>query len=453
MSFIADKQTLQDLNLLGKYKQNSIYSLFNKVKTSGGERLLEEMFNHPLTEALAINHRSSIFKYFQVRNLQFPFQRDTFNVVENYLSMAAAGNPVVSIVSLFTKKISGPLLRDDQFQIIHNEVLTSIDALNTLRIFLNILPEEIGNPFWEQLKISKAILSDERLSWLSKWEREEHLSVLKLAKYDHLLRHTFRKEMAMLLEIVYQLDIYISVSNIARVSKFSYAVALPKDKNEYYTKALRHPGIENAVANPLSFNTTRNLLFLTGVNMAGKSTFMKAFGISIYLAHMGFPVAADEMIFSVKDGLYSSINVPDNLNLGLSHFYAEVLRVKKVAVEVASGKNLLVIFDELFKGTNVMDAYDATLAVTGSFSKYRGCFFIISTHIIEVGAALKEKFNNLNFAYLPTTIKEGKPKYTYQLEDGITTDRQGMKIIENEGILELIHAGMQSAESVSHKKK
>jgi len=48
-------------------------------------------------------------------------------------------------------------------------------------------------------------------------------------------------------------------------------------------------------------------------------------------------------------------------------------------------KDLIVIFDELFKGTNVKDAYDATLAVTEAFSKYRNCFFIISTHIIEVG--------------------------------------------------------------------
>ena len=449
MSFIADKQTLQDLNLLGKYKQNSIYNLFNKVKTSGGERLLEKMFNHPLTDPGAINSRSSIFKYFQDINREFPFQQETFKVTENYLSMRTSGNMIGSITGIFSKKISGSLLHDDQFQVIEHEVRTSIGALSTLRSFLNTLAEEKDSPFREQLRIAKAIFSDARLGWLSEWKDTKHLSVFKLAKYDRLLRHTFKKEMAQLLEIIYQLDVYIGVSHIARIKKFSYALALPKEKNEYYTIGLRHPALENAVGNPLSFNMTRNLLFLTGVNMAGKSTFMKAFGISIYMAHMGFPVAAEEMVFSVKDGLYSSINVPDNLNLGLSHFYAEVLRVKKVAIEVASGKDLLIIFDELFKGTNVMDAFDATLAVTGSFSKYRNCFFIISTHITEVGAALKEKFNNVNFACLPAIVKEGIPKYTYQLEEGITTDRQGMKIIENEGIIQLIRTERYPAKSVS----
>jgi len=60
------------------------------------------------------------------------------------------------------------------------------------------------------------------------------------------------------------------------------------------------------------------MLFLTGANMAGKSTLMKAFGIAVYLAHMGFPVAAAGMNFSVMDGLFSSIDVPDDLNMGYS---------------------------------------------------------------------------------------------------------------------------------------
>ncbi len=81
-----------------------------------------------------------------------------------------------------------------------------------------------------------------------------------------------------------------------------------------------------------------NLVFLTGANMAGKSTFMKSFGVAVYLAHMGFPVGAEEMVFSVQDGMYTSINVPDNLDAGFSHFYAEVLRVKRAAEEVSQGK-------------------------------------------------------------------------------------------------------------------
>jgi DNA mismatch repair ATPase MutS len=194
----------------------------------------------------------------------------------------------------------------------------------------------------------------------------------------------------------------------------------------------------------MAFSGDSNVLFLTGANMAGKSTLMKSFGIAVYLAHMGFPVAAAEMEFSVREGLYSSINVPDDLSLGYSHFFAEVLRVKKVAEAVSAGRNLVVIFDELFKGTNVKDAYDATLSVTEALAAYSRCWFVISTHIIEVGETLRQRSDNLQFAYLPTVMDGATPRYPYILEKGITNDRHGMLIIGNEGILDMLTVKTQS---------
>jgi DNA mismatch repair protein MutS len=208
--------------------------------------------------------------------------------------------------------------------------------------------------------------------------------------------------------------------------------------NIVWIEGLKHPAVSHAVGNSIMLEKNTNMLFLTGANMAGKSTFMKAFGVSVYLAHMGFPVAATEMAFSVRDGLFSSINVADDLSQGHSHFYAEVLRVKKVAQAVSEGKRLVVLFDELFKGTNVKDAYDGTLAVTDAFSRYRRCAFIISTHIVEAGEALRKRRDNLRFAYLPTVLENGRPRYPYILQEGIAADRVGMMIIENEGIIDII---------------
>ena len=110
----------------------------------------------------------------------------------------------------------------------------------------------------------------------------------------------------------------------------------------------------------------------------------------------------------------------------------------QAAEAAASGKRLLLMFDELFKGTNVKDAYDGTLAVTDGFAGYRECLFIISTHIIEVAEALKAH-NNIRFVYMPTIMDGAHPRYTYKLQEGITEDRQGMMIIRNEGILELLN--------------
>jgi DNA mismatch repair ATPase MutS len=216
---------------------------------------------------------------------------------------------------------------------------------------------------------------------------------------------------------------------------------MEREAHTIVLKGLYHPALAHPVSNSIHITPENNIVFLTGANMAGKSTFMKSFGIAMYLGHMGFPVAAAEMSFSVLDGLFTTINLADNLGMGASHFYAEVLRVKKVAEELNRGRNLLVIFDELFRGTNVKDAYEATIAITAAFACRRNSIFIISTHIIEAGEVLRQRCDNIGFLFLPTRMEGTKPVYTYQLERGITDDRHGMVIIRNEGILDILEHG------------
>jgi len=432
MSFIADKQTLDDLNLLGKFRPNSVYGIFNKVKTAGGERLLDNLFHHPLTDFDAINKRSALFRYFQDKKLAFPVSQEQFSLVENYLESDAGSNAVAVFAGMLRKKITGALLRDEQYDTLQTGLEATINALQAIKKLFSMLDIDLVQP-------ARDILESSRLLWLNEVYDVQHLPFIKAVQYDYQLRCVLRREMETVLETLYQLDVYMAVSDVAREKEFSYARALPASQNGFRATAIRHPGLHKAVANPLSFTINRNVLFLTGANMAGKSTFMKSFGIAVYLAHMGFPVAAGDMEFSVRDGLYSSINVPDNIQLGYSHFYAEVLRVKTVAEAVSSGKNMVVIFDELFKGTNVKDAYDATLAVTAAFAQYRNCVFIISTHIIEVGEALRNR-PNLQFSYLPTVMEGHTPRYTYRLTEGITNDRHGMIIIGNEKIIDIIKA-------------
>lgn len=436
MSFIADKQTLEDLNLLGKFKQHSIFSLFNTVKTSGGEKLLMEMFKAPLTDHKAINSRSAIFKYFQGKQLSFPFSNNQFSAMDDYLSDTGGNNYVAALMNIGKKKLLGALVRDEKYKNTQESLQQSIALLNSGKTFIGQIANDKDHPFYNELLAIKTILDDPKLDWLPAAQNTQ-LSLTQTAQYDHLLRSKMQADLLKVMETFYKLDVYIAIANLAQAKGFYYANALPNDADLFTSTALRHPGIDKAVANPVSFSQTSNMIFLTGANMAGKSTFMKSFGINVYLAHMGFPVAAENMEFSVKDGIYSSINVPDNLNMGYSHFYAEVLRVKNVAEEVSSGKSLVVIFDELFKGTNVKDAYDATLAVTTAFSEYDNCLFIISTHIIEAGEVLQEK-ENIQMQYLPTIMNGNVPTYPYKLQAGISSDRHGMMIIENEGILEML---------------
>lgn len=437
MSFTTDQQTRDDLNLTGKYKSGSIFSFFNQVKTGGGEKLLESMFSSPLTDAGLINQRSRIFSYFQQGDIAFPLNRKQVDLMETYLAEAGSSKQLVTYLGNFKKQVLASTVRDEQYARMQAGVSATMAILKTCRNFFLQLDDVAKGAAVYGFEIQQAIsiFSLAQMAWIT--QDEPQMTFLKWSKYDHLLKHTLKKELSSLIHAIYHLDVYITVAKVGRAKGFTYAEALEKEQNLFVAEALAHPTLTLAVGNAISFDQGENVIFLTGANMAGKSTLMKTIGISLYLAQMGFPIAARSMKFSVKDGLYSSINVPDNLNMGLSHFYAEVLRVKKVAEEVSSGKAFLVIFDELFKGTNVKDAYDATLAVTQAFSAYAKCSFVISTHIIEVGTALKDN-DRIQFLYLPTVMEANIPRYTYQLQQGITADRQGMIIIENEGILELL---------------
>lgn len=437
MSFFIDKQTLEELNLLGKYRTGSIFHLFNHVKTRGGEKMLDDMFHHPLTDIHAINTRTDIFRFFQALNIPFPFDEQQIINMREYLDTSPGSNRLAAFVGTFTQKCLANLTRDERYKKKVQGLQSTIGVLHHCTAFLQALPGE--GPFAHKIKEMRSLLEEPMLKTLAATDIYQTLSLTALAHYDYLLKSAYAAKMEAVLRFIYEIDVYIAVSKVAAKRGFNYARALPKETNILAAENLTHPALANAVGNHLTMDEHSNVLFLTGANMAGKSTLMKSVAIAVYLAHMGFPVAATKLDFSIREGLYTSINVADNIGLGYSHFYAEVMRVKQAAEATASGKRLFLLFDELFKGTNVKDAYDGTLAVTEAFSDYQHCLFVVSTHIIEVGEALKGN-KHIRFSYMPTIMEGSIPKYTYQLKEGITADRQGMMIIRNEGILDLIYS-------------
>ena len=439
MSFYIDTQTLEEMNLLGKFRQGSVYNMFNQVRTRGGELLLERMFHNPLTNEVAINERTGILQFFQQSRLVFPFDVQEISAMREYLDSGTGNNALATLGGTVVKKLLAGLTRDERYKKMVQGLQATIGTLN--RCWLYVEQIQATGAWSDRVLFVKKLFADERIARLRDIDIYKDIPVQTLAQYDHLLKQPLHEAMEQLLSFVYEVDVYIAVSDVAHTRGFTYAKAYPAERNILHATGLYHPALKQAVGNSITMEQQKNVLFLTGANMAGKSTLMKAVGIGVYLAHMGFPVAALNMWFSVRDGLYTSINVADNISLGYSHFYAEVVRVKQVAEAVAGGKRLMVMFDELFKGTNVKDAFDGTLAVTEAFAGYTDCLFIVSTHIIEVGGELK-KLPNIHCVYMPTIMEGNYPRYTYQLQEGITEDRQGMLIIQNEGILELIESDL-----------
>ncbi len=90
MNFTIDRQSLDELNLMGKFRSGSVYFLFNKVKTRGGEQLLDQLFSTPLTDEQAINQRVAMFRFFQQAGLEFPFDPGQVGLMREYIDAAGS---------------------------------------------------------------------------------------------------------------------------------------------------------------------------------------------------------------------------------------------------------------------------------------------------------------------------------------------------------------------------
>lgn len=437
--FVTDQQTLDDLNLTGKYKHKSAFSLFNETVTAGGEQLLEQYFREPLTTADAINERAGLFAFFSRQDCRFPIDRDLFATMSNYLRTARAGSGVLRYRGVL-RRLRFLIGEREPYQVAFDGLTATLKGLALLRGFLrepwsDLVPPSVRAERDRLLRV----LETSGLPIKAINASLDSLSWRKALQYEVLLLGKLHEELAAMLVFLHQLDVYIAVGNVGRKKGFTQATAHPRETQSLILQDAWHPALDAAVPNTISMNAAQPLIFLTGANMAGKSTVMKTLGCCVYLAHMGFPVPARQMSFSVLEGIYTSINVADNLHKGHSHFYAEVMRVKKVAEALASGLSLLIIFDELFKGTNVKDAHDATLLISQSLLKYTHCRVVLSTHITEVGHVLQASGQPIQFRYMPTIMEGTVPRYPYRMADGISEDRHGMLLINQEHVLEMLN--------------
>jgi DNA mismatch repair protein MutS len=436
--FATDTQTLSDLNITGKNNGITVFNLFNRTATTGGAAILESMFGKPLSDSEAINKRAGIFKEFSAAALNFPFKLESVFAAERYLNITDERTTLSRQEDSLGNRLTNLLAEDNTTKTIKAGINALIEIITDLHRYVDqIAQHSISNYYSDRMAIVN-LLTDRALLYVVNDGEKGKISSGRMADLDLIFRFRQKELILKMLNHIYLIDVYITVASVAANRNFTYPIALTKEPLALSITGLFHPELKKPVKNNIAMQADSNLLFLTGANMAGKSTFMKSLGIAVFLAHIGFPVPASAMKFSVLDGMYTTINLSDNLEMGASHFYAEVLRVKKIAKELGNAKHLFVLFDELFRGTNVKDAHEATIALTQAFAKKRNSIFVISTHIIEAGDTLKQ-LNNIRFKYLPTTMNGNEPVYTYTLLEGITADRHGMIIINNEGILDILN--------------
>jgi DNA mismatch repair protein MutS len=436
MNFDIDRQTLNDLAIFqNNSSRQSIYSLFNHTTTIGGGEALQDMFNKPLMDPVHIKERLDVFSYIGEHNISISLNKNDYDFVEFYLNKHYHAKRF-SVITGFLAKIKYAFNNNDHY-VIQTGTESMLSILDGLINYAGALKGHLPEKLEEFRSTILNTFLPEEFVWVKQLIKKPDRSVADMAKADHLFRQLAHGRIKILLNVAYQLDVYQSVSVSGKALGFTFPVVNETNTTELIIKGLFHPFITDPKSNDIEFNTDKNVCFITGTNMAGKSSLLKSIGIAIYLSQIGFPVPAKYMATSTFKGLITTINLADDIEQGHSHFYKEVLRVKQVAEKLNQSKEIFVIFDELFRGTNVKDAYDASLAIIAAFAEVKSCFFVVSTHIVEVAHELSS-IENINFRYMETIFEDTNPVNSYKLKEGITEERLGMWIVKNERILEII---------------
>jgi DNA mismatch repair ATPase MutS len=283
----------------------------------------------------------------------------------------------------------------------------------------------------------RSLLQHSQLEEILKKKKGEKFSIKENLYFGFYFLAGFKSRYEELADIFYQLDAWCSMA--IAVQKYQLTFPVFVESGEPYIKAdkIFHILLREPVAYDIQLSPSSNFLFLTGANMAGKSTFIKSLGIAVYLAHLGMGVPAKHLELSLFDGVLSNINVEDNIIKGESYFFNEVQRIKNTILTINNGKKWLVLIDELFKGTNVQDAMRCSLAVINGLIRIKSSLFVLSTHLYEIGEEINEH-SNISFKYFETNISNDKLEFTYQLKDGISNDRLGYFILKSEKVVEML---------------
>ena len=432
-----DNTTYSDLSVFQTTDEYSIFSKLDRTRTVGGRIQLLAFFSNPFSNLEKIRQTQEILRIIRENENEWgpSISNGTIMVMERFYEtpldkIPAYHDPVSSRMY--------QLLHAPDYALTRYSVGHFADFIRGMLDITAILRNRDCPPLLKELidRVNK-LLSPAILKQIAEKKSGDKLQASHVVEYGNFIRNHFKPSALALIEIFGMLDAWYSMA----ISSREFNLVEPEFQDTEFPfieiKDLHHLLLPKAVAYDVQMDPKSNFFFLTGANMAGKSTFIKSVGAALYLAHLGMGVPATKMKTSLFDGILSNINVVDNLVKGESYFFNEVQRIRKTILLISDNKKWLVLIDELFKGTNVQDAMKCSSTVIKGLIKIKSSLFILSTHLYEIGEELKQ-YPNISFKYFETRINDGQLEFPYQLREGISNDRLGYLILEREKVVELL---------------
>lgn len=236
------------------------------------------------------------------------------------------------------------------------------------------------------------------------------------------------------------IDVVGELEALASLSAFAYerpGYASPEVAESapcFSATGLAHPllPVAHAVANDVELADNGRIMILSGPNMAGKSTFIRAIGVNAVLAQCGAPVCARSLRMSPLQ-VAASICVLDSLSGGVSRFYAEIGRIKLIA-DLADGvPPVLFLLDELLSGTNSHDRLIATRYVLEMMAAHN-TIGIVSTHDLALAQIAGEMPDRVFNAHFEDRIEGDRLIFDYKLKPGVVQTSNALHLMRAIGL-------------------
>jgi DNA mismatch repair ATPase MutS len=187
----------------------------------------------------------------------------------------------------------------------------------------------------------------------------------------------------------------------------------------------------DCIPNDMALGDEPQVLLVSGSNMSGKSTLLRSVGVNAVLALMGAPVRAESFRISPLT-IGASMRISDSLQKGVSHFYAEITRIRRV-VELSRPGPLLFLFDEVLQGTNSHDRRIGAEGVLRTLLQ-NGAAGLVTTHDLAL-TALEEMFpRKIANVHFQEKLEAGKLSFDYKLREGVVTTSNGLELMKSIGL-------------------
>jgi DNA mismatch repair protein MutS len=434
-----DKVTYRDLSIFqAEEDQGCIFDTLNFTRTNGGREQLFRLFNEPFSRLEQVTDTQKILQLLIKQEQYWPEEitNGTVMVMEKFYATSTDSiSPNPSALSALGYKV----FHNADYSLIRFSIGHFADFCRGISKLIGHFNTEEA-PAMLRVKLQRAahlFQTHRQMQDLAAKKKGEVFSPKETLRYAYFFKGRFKHECFELMDMYCLLDAWYSMAMATKKLDLCFPEIKLTDTPYIEAKQLFHLLLPTPVAYDVELKKENNFLFLTGANMAGKSTYIKTVGIAIFLAHLGMGVPAQKLQLSLFDGLLSNIQVVDNISKGESYFFNEVQRIRNTVLKISDGKKWLVLIDELFKGTNVQDAMKCSDAVVRGLIKISNAIFILSTHLYEIGEGLKQ-YPNIIFRYFETFAKDDQLEFSYVLKEGISNDRLGYLILKREGVVDLL---------------